>query len=120
MNSNLAIAAVLAFTIGALHSLLGERYIVQPILRRSDLPRLLHNDWFFQRVVRFAWHLMTLFCWTLAALPFYYSRAAKDVTALEIIAVTFWLAALIVAVGSKGRHFAWPVFLAIGLLTWFY
>jgi branched-subunit amino acid ABC-type transport system permease component len=120
VNANLAIAAALAFVIGALHSYLGERYIVQPILRRADLPRLMHTDWFFQRTVRYAWHLTTLLAWSLGALLFYYSRATKDVIALEIVSVTFVIAAVYLAIVSRGKHFAWPVFVVIGLLVWFF
>ncbi len=34
------------------------------------------------------------------------------------MAITFLLTAVITAAASRGKHFAWPVFLAVAALAW--
>jgi hypothetical protein len=37
----------------------------------------------------------------------------------KVVAVTFAIHALVTAAASRGRHYAWVVFLAIAILAWF-
>lgn len=120
MNPPLAIAAALAFSLAIGHSWLGERLILQPVLAMENLPKLRGSRRGMQKIVRFAWHLTSVFFIAMAAILFYFSRATKDVPVIEIISATYFLSALITLVVSRGRHYAWVVFLAIGLLTWFF
>src|SRR4051812_25779470 len=120
MNLQLAIAALLAFLLAVTHSWLGEVRILQPIFAVEDLPKLRGSRRAMQRIVRFAWHLTSLFFVGMAAILFYFSRAMKDVTVLEIISITYLISAVITISVSRGRHYAWVIFLAIGLLAWFY
>jgi hypothetical protein len=56
----------------------------------------------------------------MAAIMLHYSRATKDISVLHIIAVTFFISAIVTFAASRGRHYAWPIFLLIGSLTWFF
>jgi hypothetical protein len=127
----LTIAALLAVTISAVHSYLGERYLIQRLLKRDDLPRLLGDDTFTRRVIRFAWHLTSV-AWTgmgvvlvvLAnhqpspvAVTAYESGANLADAVAGVIAITFLVSAVMTAVVSRLRHLAWIVFLAIGVLA---
>lgn len=102
------------------HSYLGERYILIRLFRRDDLPRLFGSDRFTKRTLRFAWHITSVawvgFAGVLGALA---TREAPLSRVLVAIAVTFLVTSLVIAVASKGRHLAWPVFLAVALLAWF-
>ena len=120
MNLQLAIVALLSATLAVSHSWLGERLILQPILGVDDLPKLSGSRPGMQKIVRFAWHLTSLYFVMVGAILFYFSRATRDVTVIEIISVTNFISALITLLVSRGRHYAWVVFLAIGLLTWFF
>ena len=116
----LRLAAALAIGLGVFHSVLGERYILIRLFRR-DLPKLFGSDLFTKRTLRFAWHLTTLAWLGLAAVllavasgpPAPGPRFFSDVVAIIALA-----SAVVAAVGSRGRHLSWVVFLAIGGLAW--
>lgn len=120
MKAGLLIAAVLLVAVALAHSYLGERYILIRLFRRDDLPRLFGSDRFTKRTLRFAWHITSVawigFAGVLGALA---TQEASWSWALVAIAVTFLLTSLVIAIASKGRHLAWPVFLAVALLAWF-
>ena len=120
MNIALLTAAVLLGLTAAAHSFLGERYILVRLFRRDDLPRLFGSDWFTRRTLRFAWHLTSVAWLGFAALLV--TLADGEATArhvlLGVIAVTFLVTSAIAALASRGRHLAWPVFLAVAALAW--
>ena len=120
MNSALLAAAGLILALGLVHSLLGERYILVRLFRRTDLPRLFGSDLFTRRTLRFAWHLTTVVWFGVGAVLFHLARPERpSVSALgAILAVTSVASALVALVGSRGRHPAWVVFLAIAALVW--
>ncbi|MEX2323111.1 MAG: hypothetical protein WEA29_05000 [Acidimicrobiia bacterium] len=125
----LTIAGFLAIAIAVVHSYLGERYLIIRLLRRDDLPRLLGDDTFTRRVVRFAWHLTSIawigMGWALLAIAFHTppSVAVLHVgpdltnTVVRIIGVTFLISGVLTAAVIRLRHMAWVVFLAIGVLA---
>ena len=85
MNLQLAIAALLSTTLAVSHSWLGERLILQPILGVQDLPKLRGSRRGMQKIVRFAWHLTSVYFLAVGVILFYFSRATRDVTVIEII-----------------------------------
>jgi hypothetical protein len=105
-------ALVLAVLLAAAHSFLGERYILIRLFRRDDLPRLFGGTEFTTRTLRFAWHLTSVAWIGLAAAVAAPGRVA------EIAAATFAISGLAALAGSRGRHLAWIVFLAIAALAW--
>jgi hypothetical protein len=121
VNVSLLLAAGLVLLLGLAHSCLGERYILIRLFRRSDLPHLFGSDLFTRRTLRFAWHLTTVAWWGLAALLLVLSRPAvapsRGALGLVVVA-TACASALITFVGSRGRHLAWLVFLAIAVFAW--
>jgi hypothetical protein len=121
MSWYFTIAALLLFTLGVAHSWLGEKFILIPLFRRRNLPHLFGSDLFTKRTLRFAWHLTTIAWWGMAAILLALSSDAPVTSARtlpKVIAVTFLTSAVISFYGSRGRHLAWIVFLAAGLLTW--
>src|SRR4249920_816458 len=61
-------AAFLTFAVGLAHSVLGERYILIRLFRRTDIPHLSGGPEFTIRILRFAWHLTTVAWWGFAAI----------------------------------------------------
>lgn len=124
MNGYLVGAAVLAGGTAIAHSYLGERYILIRLFRRTDLPHLFGSDLFTRRVLRFAWHLTSVawfgFGVILAAASGTPGIAAvpAHATLLRYISLTFAVTAAITLVGSRGRHLAWIIFLAIAAGAW--
>src|SRR5204863_7202062 len=113
------VAVVLIFLLGLVHSILGERYILIRLFRRSDLPRLFGSDLFTRRTLRFAWHLTTVVWFGIAAMLVHvvmgWPLSTPEVGGT--VAVTSVASALVSVVGSRGRHPAWVVFLAVAALV---
>lgn len=120
MSTALRVAAFLAFAVGIAHSVLGEKFILMRLFRRSEaLPRLFDDTVFTARTLRFAWHITTIAWWGFAAIL---ALAAQDAltagTALQALAITMGVTGVVILAASRGRHLAWPVFAAIGLIAW--
>ena len=120
MSTPLLVAAALTALVGVAHSYLGERYILIRLFRRSDLPKLFGGDLFTRRTLRFAWHVTSIAWWGFAVLLALAASGDPSVGpgALRAIAFTFLATAAATAIGSRGRHLAWPVFLGIAALAW--
>ncbi len=116
MNVPLLIAALLAFVIAALHSILGERYVVRRLLR-LELPPLGRSTTFMRHTIWFAWHLTTVLGWGIALLLL---NMSMGVHALwpdrTILGWMFIACALLSFLGTRARHFSWPVFATIAVL----
>ena len=117
MNGAPVVAVVLTIAVGAAHSYLGERYILIRLFRRPDLPRLFGSDVFTKRTLRFAWHLTTVAWLGFAATLWILGRGSAN-AGIRVVSIVFLLSALLTFVGSRGRHLAWIVFLAISATSW--
>ena len=124
-------AAVLVLAISLVHSYLGEKYIISRLLKRDNLPRLFGDQTFTRQTIRCAWHLTSV-AWiglgvVLLVLARHVVPPVESLTSgtptLElvqrIVAFTFGVSAVVAAVGTRLRHLAWIVFLAIGVLAYF-
>lgn len=117
-STMLLVAALAAFAVGLAHSVLGEKYILMRLFRRPDLPKLFGDSTFTARTLRFAWHLTTVAWWGFAAMLLLASRDALSLgNTLAVLAVTMLVTGATILVASRGRHLAWPVFAAIGLIA---
>jgi hypothetical protein len=117
VSTPLLAAAALAILAGVAHSYLGERYILIRLFRRSDLPNLFGTDVFTRRTLRLAWHLTTVAWWG-SALLFWALGQGSTRLGLQVLSGMFFVNAIVTAVGSRGRHLAWPVFLLIAIFSW--
>ena len=115
MTALLQLAALLAVALGAAHSVLGERYILQRLFRRGDLPRLFGGQAFTVRTLRFAWHITTVAWLGLAALLAHAGGGEASVPGmLRIVGATFIVSGLLPLLLTRGRHLSWLVLFAIG------
>ena len=122
MNTLPLVGATLILLLAAAHSYLGERYILIRLLRRENLPHLWGSDVFTKRTLRFAWHLTSVAWLGLGTLFILMSWPGVTLspTALgTVLAVTSAASAVLILIGSRGRHFAWVVFTAVALTAWF-
>ncbi|MCK4792408.1 MAG: hypothetical protein KAV87_52245 [Desulfobacteraceae bacterium] len=121
MDLLLIIGATLAVLIGAAHSYLGEQYILIRLFRRSDLPQLFGSDTFTKQTLRFAWHL-TMIAWiglaSVVLIGVVVPSSEQLSAILKAISITFFISSVVTLAASKGRHFAWIVFLSISVLVW--
>ena len=111
----LYISAFLLFAIGITHSVLGERYILIRLFRRTDLPKLFGSTEFTALTLRFAWHVTTIAWWGFAVILILLARQSFSFHSISmVIAVTFLSSGIISLVASKGRHYSWLVFMFVG------
>ncbi|MDX2435734.1 MAG: hypothetical protein QNL88_01680 [Acidobacteriota bacterium] len=121
MNFSLFAAGVLSVLIGVIHSVLGEKLVLGPLFRRSELPKLLGSTIFARRTLRFTWHLTTVLLVAIGAVAVVLSLTVlepQSVWILRLFAVTFAACSLLSLVGARGRHFSWWFFLLIATLLW--
>lgn len=128
MNRCLLAAAVLAFVVGLVHSVLGERLIFQR-LRRSPQGGIvpthggerLHEK--HVRILWASWHALTAFGWGSAAILLWLAlpnaRAAFPALVEWALAVTMFVAAALVFVGTHGKHVGWVGLLGVSALIYF-
>lgn len=119
MNPLLVTAAALTVFVGLVHTVLGEKLIIGPLLKKP-LPTIRGSEFIVRRTIRFAWHATTIAWWGVAAIFWVYASAplsSQGAIVLRILSATFFLSFLITLIASHGKHFAWTVFLAIAVLS---
>lgn len=117
MHVALSVAFLLIVVVSITHSYLGERYILMRLFRRGDLPRIRGSEQFTKSVLRFAWHLTSVAWLGLGAVLLAVLGAQSHATITMLVSGTFLVHALVTLVASRGRHYAWIVFLAIAGLS---
>jgi hypothetical protein len=118
MQSLYFVAASLCFILGLGHSIVGERYILLPLCRRTDLPRLFGSADLTARTLRFSWHLGTVAWWGTGAIFCYMAQGhLSPAIVAGVLAGVFLGSSVLTLVLSRGRHFAWLLFLAIGAIA---
>lgn len=113
-------AAILLLATGVAHSWLGELRLIGPLLAPGARAGPLARSRFLRGVLRFAWHVTTLAWWGFAAILVALAGAPVEGAGravLLIVAATFLFTGAVTLVASRGRHLAWPVFLAISALA---
>ncbi len=118
MNAVFWTAVALIAGLALVHSVLGERYILIRLFRRTDLPKLFGSDDFTKRTLRFAWHLTSV-VWLGMAAVICWLAAGDAVGALRVISVTALVSSIVAAIGSRLRHLSWIVLLIVGAAVWF-
>ncbi len=118
MNISLAVAGYLALILSLAHSVLGERMVLRRLMawdgRGADGGKELSEQQ--RRVLRASWHLVTVFGLGFAATLLRASGGGFAGTPM-VLAVTFLAAALYWVWATRGRHPAWLILMAIGMLT---
>lgn len=112
-------AAALLILVGLMHSILGGKRLISPLLRRDDLPIILGSIQNTRLTLWVGWHLLTLLLVGQAILLLVIALSPDNVitTALITISLTTGFAGLLALVLTRGKHRSWIMFLPISALT---
>jgi hypothetical protein len=115
----LIVAALLLFAVGLMHSVLGGRRLINPILRRADLPVILGSLANTRVTLLVGWHLLTLFWWLLAAVLVALALTPQWAAQVLLFGLAFstGLTGVLALILSKGRHRSWVFFLPISVIA---
>ncbi len=105
------IATACLVTLAILHSYLGERRLLGPLLASPDFPKLPLGAKFSKATLRFAWHLTSL-----AWLAFAYLLATGGCAPWPV-AILLAVSGIVTHVATRGRHAAWAVFMLGAVAT---
>lgn len=98
------------------HSLLGERRLIRPLLRERTgvMQRPLARF-----IVPFAWHLTSTIGLIVAAtlLALAWTPAHVGTVTIAATGLVFTVAGIVDAIGSRREHIGWPFLTAIGVLA---
>jgi hypothetical protein len=119
VNVYYLVAAVLLILLGLLHSGLGERLVIAPLLDHEQLPKLLGSRGFMGRVLRFTWHITTVLLWGIAGLLIYWAVTGVGTSMDAFVVVAALLVSTVIsAVIARLKHFSWWVLLLSAVLVW--
>lgn len=125
MNRYFVAAAAIAFLVGLVHSVLGEKLIFQRLRQGTALVPTNGGHVLGESHVRIlwaSWHIVTVFGWCIAAVLLRLSLPATAESLTGFVVPTFALAALagaaLVLVGTRARHPGWVGLLAMAVCTW--
>ena len=119
-NLSLLVASILTVGVGLVHSWLGEVRLIGPLVAPGKRLGILEKSAFARGVLRFAWHLTTVAWWGFAAILVVLAQTpvtGQGRIVLMAIALMFAMSGMIALIASRGRHLAWPVFMAIAGLA---
>ncbi len=125
MNTYFVAAAAIAFVVGLLHSVLGEKLIFQRLRINGHLVPTKGGTVLgtgHVRILWASWHIVTVFGWCMGAVLLHlaWPVAAESVTGFVVHA--FAIAALVgaacVFIGTQARHPGWIGLLAIAVCAW--
>jgi len=105
------LSAAFMVTTAGVHSVLGYRRLIAPLLRRREGPL---SDALTRRIIGFAWHATAVLMLISAATVAWPGTP----NGLRFVVGCGWLATgLFDAVYTKGRHIAWPALSGAGIFA---
>ncbi|WP_169544404.1 hypothetical protein [Sneathiella aquimaris] len=117
----LVLAAVLLFSVGLMHSLLGGRRLISPILARSDLPIILGSVRNTRLTLWVGWHILTLFWWGQAIVLIVIEVAPAYVAMATLLTLAFssFVAGVLAIILSQAKHRSWIMFLPLAFIAFY-
>ncbi|SEE03583.1 hypothetical protein SAMN04487765_1177 [Tenacibaculum sp. MAR_2010_89] len=125
MNNYLFIPGILSFLLGVIHSVLGEYLIFKKKRIKKEIVPSKGSLELRERHLRIlwsTWHLASVFGWCIAGLLIKISLIEnfQEIELvnfiLELISSTMFFGAILVLIGTKGKHPGWFILLLIGFL----
>ncbi len=110
----LTLASLLMVATMIVHSMLGQRRIIRPLL--EDEAGVMQKP-LARFIVPFAWHLTSFIGLIVAAILFAWAWVPNLAWTIGVAAagIVFTVAGIWDAIGSKGQHVGWPPLTLIGL-----
>jgi hypothetical protein len=117
----LILAALLLFAVGAMHSILGGKRLIAPILRRPDLPVILGSLENTRLTLWVGWHVLTLFWWGQAVVLVVIALAPELVVTATLVTLSACagLTGMLALVLSRAKHRSWALFLPFAFITFY-
>lgn len=112
----LTAASLLLVTTMSVHSILGQRRLIRPILKQGAgvMQRPLARF-----ILPFGWHLMSFIGLIVAAILFAWAWAPDHARTIGLLmtGLVFTVGGIWDAIGSERQHIGWPPLTLIGLLA---
>ncbi|MEM9422808.1 MAG: hypothetical protein AAF986_09945 [Pseudomonadota bacterium] len=114
----LLVAAGLTVAVALMHSLLGGRRLIAPLLSWEGFPSILGAKERARVTLRFGWHLLSVNWVAMAGVLVLMHQvpALKSDAFLWMMSGVFGLSGLIAIIFSQGRHLSWVMFLPVAVL----
>lgn len=124
MNWYFVIAAALAFLVGLVHSVLGERLIFRRLRQDGFVPtnggKLLGER--HVRILWASWHVLTVFGWCIASILLWLSLPSSSTSSAwfieQAVIIAMLVGSALVFIGTKARHPGWAGLLAVAVFVW--
>ncbi len=114
----LIVAALLLSVMAVFHTVIGEKFVLQPIKANNNLPKMWDSRKFTFRTIQATWHLVSVLWIGLAGylIALELSPANSGDFALIIFGVIFGVLAIVPLVWESGKHKSWIPFSLISIL----
>ena len=111
-------AALCLFLVGVMHSALGGRRLIAPLMARADFPVILGSQRNGRLTLFFGWHALTLFWWAQAVVLLRIAQDPTDAAQMTLLslAAACGIMGLVALIASRGRHLSWVFFLPVAAL----
>lgn len=110
-------AVSILIAIAAIHSYLGERYILIRLFKQDNIPHLFGSDYFTKGTLRFCWHIMSIAALGFAAILS--NPSNLSLFNLTVIGCVFLLSGALSIFYTKGKHLSWVAFFAISIICFY-
>jgi len=113
----LIVAAVLLVLVGAMHSVLGGRRLIAPLLAQENFPVILGSAERGRLTLWVGWHMLSLTWLVLAGVlvAMHLQPSYRSPAFLIACAVLFGVCGITALSLSRGRHLSWVFFLPISV-----
>ena len=115
-------AGLLAFSLGLVHSVLGEVLFFRHMESFQGFPSSLGGGDFWKRTLRVTWHIPSILGWAFALIlvdfAFLERLGGGERFVVKAFALSQLLCAVVTLGGTKGKHPAWVAFLVLAVLCW--
>lgn len=122
MSGLLLAAGLLLVVLALAHSGLGELLLLRHLGRLHPLPAVVGGERGGERDLRVTWHHLSILAWTFALILIHDASlgelGAGERFVIRTISISLVAAAVLWFTGTRGKHLAWPTFLAIAALCW--
>ncbi len=125
MNTYFVAAAAIAFVVGLVHSVLGEKLIFQRLRINGHLVPTKGGTVLgagHVRILWASWHIVTVFGWCMGTVLLQLAGPSSLDTGSRTVVQAFAVSALaacgLVLVGTRARHPGWMGLLAIAVCLW--
>jgi len=105
------LSAAFMVTTAGVHSVLGYRRLIVPVLRRREGPL---SDALTRRIIRLAWHATSVLMLISAAAV---AWPGTPNSLLMVIGAGWLATGLVNAIYTNGRHIAWPALSGAGIFA---